>query len=106
MQDHGGNGHGRMLPAVEPDVAEMASSKVTVSATARACCSSREMVAGGSFGWPVYEPKLAWLPPAISMTGVSGGRSAIDSGEVIFAAPESSEPYRTTAETPLADVSD
>ena len=38
---------------------EICSRSATVAVTACACCWSRGMVAGGSFGCPVYEPKLA-----------------------------------------------
>ena len=31
-------------------------SNALVATTIRSCCASRLIVAGGSFGWPVYQP--------------------------------------------------
>ena len=51
--------------SIDQDPAIRSSSR-TVAEMTCACWSGRVMVAGGSFGWPVYQPICSWLPPSMT----------------------------------------
>ena len=71
---------------------ETCSSRSTLAATSRACCSARSIAAGGSFGWPVYQPICSWLPPSMTVVVTFGPSLARFAGSENEVLPPSSEP--------------